>query len=370
MSCQPGLESNQLKSFSLTIDGKVITYSQVISIKMKWSMETSKVVGQLIFRDFTGLIESIPIRGNNEIVMSMTDFEDEKHDYKFKVSNVTSSKMESGHLAVSLSFIDSMTVSAMNMYKSMSWSEASVTDVVNHDETLKPLMKDKEIDFASDSPKISNFVMPMHVSFNVTMNWLAKKTNVMIFQTRKKMVMQPVKELFKREQTSKFVYKASNQNYRRKIYEYESRFGDMLKASTSMAKGKVSSLDPNKKKSDDVEQSPSATEEDTGKTGKTTKEYETDGERHYYKSTTLSDTAGKQMWEKNAYKSLQLDILVPGAFATNIGDIVEIDFVNIQEQSEPEKNLSGLWIVNEVVDNIIPPDYIQRLTLVRAKYAE
>jgi hypothetical protein len=65
-----------------------------------------------------------------------------------------------------------------------------------------------------------------------------------------------------------------------------------------------------------------------------------------------------------------LEVLVPGKFDNNVGDIVDVDLINFFTKVEPEKNVSGSWLVDEIIDVIQPPDFLQRIVLVRGKFAQ
>lgn len=371
MSYELGLESNQLKNFSVSIDGLTLTNSQVVSIQMKWNIEGFKIIGALVFQDLANMVENMPIRGNNEIIMAMTDFEDIVSKQTFRVTHVGYTKTQSGQPAVKLTFVDSITMGAMQLYNPASWESATMVDILEHDDTLGPLLVDKEKDFGSSLPKHKNFVMPLHVSFNVTMHWLAKKSNVLLFQTREGFVIQTIKTLFSREAVGdKFRYKTPNQLYRRKVYQFSTEFGKMVEANAFQATAKVASFDSSSKAPKYTEENFKDATEKLGSTGTVDSDLPATGERIFYKSDTNITEAAEFMWGKNAYKDSVLIVLVPGQFGTNIGDVVEVDFVNTTKPDEEEANINGLWLVTEIVDNILPPDFVQRVTLSRAKFSK
>jgi len=364
-----GLASNQLKDFSVKIDGTKLTNGQVNSIQMRWTLDSMNVVGSMVFRDMSDMVTRLPIRGDNKIVMSMTDFDGGVSKQEFIVVDVTQTRIQSGEPAVMLKFVDPISMEAIRMYNGMSWKKAKMSDIIDHQETLKSALSGKQTDFTSDLTEYENFVMHLGVSFNVIIHWMAKKDNVVVFQTRDNFCIKTYKDLFGGSKTgNKFIYKSPNSTYRSRIYAYETIFGKSLATNIFQPKGKVVSFDPKKKAPEEVTETNSGSQGKLSSTGNTAGSIKDTGEKLYYRSTTHNKSATEQMWSRNSHKDLQINILVPGKFETNVGDIVELDLVSYGMSMLPEINISGNWLITKVVDNIVPPDFVQRLTLSRAKY--
>jgi len=371
MAYKSGIQSNILKDFSVSIDGTKLTNAQINDMNVVWDVDSFKIIGMLSFTDLTGLVEELPIRGGNKVVMAMTDFDDVVSKQSFIVSNVSTTRAVTNPV-VTLDLIDPITVSAMQMYNEMSWKKADMIEIIDHVETLKPALSGKKKDFCPPPPKHKNFVMPLHVSFNVVMHWLAKNADVAFFQNREAFVIQPLDKLFKRgKKGDKFRLKTPNQQYRRNIYEYNLKMGKLFGANVLQPTGKVASFDPANKHSKHTDNSFKKALGDLGQTpafGLTADDQPGTGAKYFYKSDYHVKEHTAHQWKKNAFKDVQLELLVPGQFATNIGDIVEVEMDNWLLQSTPEKNMTGLWMVTEIVDIIKPPEFIQRLTLSRSKY--
>ena len=371
MGYELGLQSNQLKDFSVSIDGTKLTNTQILSIKIKWNMNNFKIIGEVSFDDFSNLVENLPIRGDEEIVMAMTDFDDAVSKQKFKITDVQYTRVQSGKPVVKLLIMDVVTVKAMQMYNEMSWKKADMIEIIDHDETLKPSLTGKKKNFASGLPKHKNFVMPLHVPFNVVTHWLARNNNMMWYQTREDFVIQPLKKIFgESKKGDKFRYQTPNASYRRKIYEYKANFGKVVESNAFLPNGKVASFDVTKKDPKwEKADFKGALDKISSKGAKDAKLPGT-GDKHFYRTDYNIKESTEFMWGKNVYKTLELEILVPGKFDTNIGDIVELDLVNYTKNTEPESNLNGEWMIMEITDFITPPDYVMRLVLVRAKFAK
>lgn len=371
MSYELGLQSNQLKDFSVSIDGVKLTNAQVTSIKMKWNIESFNVVGSIIYKDLSNMVENLPIRGDNTIVMAMTDFDDAVSFQTFKIVDVGQTRTKSGEPAVVFKFVDPISMTAIRMFNGMSWLEEHMIKIIDHDETLGPSLVGKKKDYCPPPPAHHFFVMNLGVSFNVIMHWLAKKDDILWFQTRDSFVMQPFKELYARPpKGDKFRYKTPNNFYRRKMYEYKTLFGKALESNAFQPTGKVATFDANLKISVNVEESNAGSQEKLASTGNTPQSVPATGQRYYYRSTTHADSSTAQMWSKNSHKDVELIMVVPGKFDTNIGDVVELDTVNYDHREEPEYNINGLWLITQIVDNINPPDFVQRMTLSRAKFSK
>jgi hypothetical protein len=254
----------------------------------------------------------------------------------------------------------------------MSWKSADMIEIIDHVETLKPALSGKKKDFCPPPPKHKDFVMPLHVSFNVVMHWLARNADVMYYQTRKDFVIQPLDKLFKRGKKGKKYYlKTDNQQYRRNIYDYNLTLGKDFNAITMQPTGKVASFDPGNKHSKHTEESFSGARGKLGETpdfGLTADSQSSTGAKYFYKSDYHVDKTTSQQWMKHAYKDVTLEILVSGQFETNIGDIVEVEFTNWLKQAGPEKNINGNWFIIEIIDIITSTEFAQRITLGRSKY--
>jgi len=367
-----GIQSNALKEFNVTIDGTKITNNQIHELRMVWNVDGFKIIGSLAFSDETGLIEELPIRGGNTVVMSMKDYDDVVSTQSFKVVEVSNIRGVTKPL-VTLSLIDPITLTAMQKHPETSWSSENIVGIIDHIDTMKPSLVGKKKDFSSTPPKHSNFCTPLHVSFNVVMHWLAKNADVMLYQTRKDFVIQPLKELFSRAKKGNIFYlKPPNENYRRFVYEHSLHLGKLMNATTLQPTAKIASFDPSNKHSKFSDMSFSSSRgkmAETASFGATDDSQEATETKYFYSTDYhISEISDKQ-WSKHAYKDLTLELLVPGQFDTNIGDIVEVDFTNwLNKETTPEKNLNGLWFIIEVIDIIKPPEFAQRLTLGRSKY--
>lgn len=371
MAYELGLQSNQLNDFGVKIDGVKLTNTQISSIKIKWNIDNFKIIGEIVFEDLSNMVENIPIRGNNEVEMAMTDFDDVVSKQKLKVTDVQYTRTPKGHPAVKLLLVDPITLTAMQMYNEMSWKKADMIEIIDHDETLKPSLIEKKKDFFSPSSKHENFVMPLHVPFNVVSHWLARNNNVLWYQNRNDFVIQPIKEIMGRSKKGdKFRYKTENMLYRRRIYEYKAHYGKLIETNAFQTNGKVSSFSPDSKHAKWEKNDFKKALGDIKSKGASDQELPGTGDKHFYKSDYHIKESVEFMWQKNAYKGLELEILVPGQFDTNIGDIVELDLVNFNKDTEAETNINGEWIVTEIIDTIVPPDFVQRITLGRGKFSK
>jgi len=366
-----GIEDNQLKDFSLTIDGVKLSNAQIISLKVKWSIENFKIVGTLLFRDISSLVENLPIRGDNKFVMALTDSEGNVSKQEFRVIKVSYTKSNENQLLTSLELLDPITIATTQMYNEMSWKKEDMVGIIDHDETMKPLLVGKKKNFGKPAEKHENFVMPLHVPFNVVSHWLAKNNNMMWFQTREEFVIQPLKKLFSKSNSKdKFMLKTPNTSYKRRVFEFSSNFGNLIEANTFQATGKVASFDPSNKHAKWTDNDFKKALGELGSKGSKDLKLPGTGNKHFYKTDYHIKDNVKMMWGKNAFKSVTLEMIVPGQFSTNIGEIVELDFVNSVKITEPEANINGEWLIIECVDIITPTDFIQRLTLARAKFSK
>jgi len=370
MSYFLGQQANALKNFDITIDGIKLTISQIKSVKIKWNINNFKISGEIIYSDIGNIIENLPIRGENEVILSMKDFDDKISTQIMKVIDVEYTMSSSGIPTVKLVLLDPISIAAIQMYNEMSWKKESADKIIDHEETLKPLLVGKNKDFGSPNEKHENFVIPLNVSFNVVAHWLARHNNMMFFQNRTDFIFQPLNKLFsKGKKGDKFRYKTVNTAYRRRIYEYNVNMGKLLETNLFQPDAKVASFDIGNKHSKWTNETFKDALEEVSSKGSIDPKLTSTTNKHFYKSDYLIKDVVDFMWQKNSYRGLELEILVPGQFDTNIGDIVELDIVNYNKHTQPEANINGEWLIQEIVDVIRPPDFLQRITLARNKFS-
>jgi len=371
MGYKPGMEQNKLKDFAVTIDGIKLTNSQIKDITIRWCIDNFRITGSMSILDPSGLVEELPIRGGNTVILSITDYDEIVSKQEFKVMGVTTSRGVTEPI-VTLELIDPITYIALGMYNEMSWESETIIGIIDHSETLKQYLKGKSKDFGTPPEPHKNFVIPLHVSFNVIMHWLARNADYMLYQTREDYVIQPLKTLFTRSKKgSDYNYKANNQQYRRNVYDYNLNMGNDFNAITMQPTGKIASFDPNNKHSKHTDESFSSARKklsETASFGLKEDSQTITGAKYFYKSDYHVKETTSQQWMKHAYKDLTLEILVPGQFGTNIGDIVNVDFSNWLLKMGPEKNINGNWLILEIIDIIKPTEFAQRITLGRSKY--
>jgi len=367
-----GLQSAQLKSYGVSIDGEALTNSQTVHLKVKYDISSFKITGELLFKDLSSLVERLPIRGGNTVSLSMTDFDKVPNlEHGLTVVDVQYTRDQDGAILTKLILIDPITVTAMQMYNEMSWSSANMIEIIDHVETLKPSLVGKKKNFCPPPPPHSNFCLPLHVSFNSVMHWLARNNNKMFYQTRTEFVIQPIEKIqAKPKKGDKFRYKTPNPNYRRRIFEFNASIGKEFAATAFQPTGKIASQVPSFKHAKWASNSFSSAREKVNGKGNYPEPMASTGAKHYYKTDNHVQLLVDHLWEKNAIGDLELEILVPGQFATNIGDIVEVKMDNYTYHDKPEFNLNGLWLITKLVDVVRPPDFIQRITLSRTKYTK
>jgi len=362
-----GIESNQLKSWHCDIDGINLTYTQVLLIKIKESINNFNILGTFVFVDLTDIVSKLPLRGGNKITFNLKDFDDVEYNAIFYVIDIYLNMMENGNNIVSLKIIDEISYNTLKMYRHLSWNKCNILDIINHKKTLKDLIKDKKQDFFKPINIYNNFVMNLSVPFNSIIKYLAKKDNVKIFQTKDSFIIQPLEELNNKEpKGDKFIYKTPNIAYRRNIYHYKTNFGKVLQNTLLNPVTKNCSLDtengieeqdivPNKNVNNLSSESGTSTEVQT--------------ETKYTYNPTFKSSSNEKS-DRNTQKLLEIEMLVSGKYDNNIGDIVELDLVDTTEKITPEKNISGKWLITEIVNNYIQPDFFQKITLTRPKYFE
>jgi len=370
MGVPKGIASNQVKAFKITIDGSEITLPMVQSFKLKWGITDIRVTGELLFHDVQSFVEEIPIRGGNTVVITMTDYDNMIMVHTMEVVKVDYTRTQNSSYIVKLILLDKVTVSALSKSPSKSWASVKMGDILNDPAVLKTEMIDKTIDFDSSDGESKNFIIPKDRSFYKVIIYLKENYGQLYFQTRTSYKVKSFKSLFSQSPSGdKFVYKPNNQNYRRSIYEMNSDFGDKVKSLVYQPNLNTKDYNTDTKEEESISSDSSTVSDDIGSTGTKPADY---GERDTREDskTSNSKTRTEYNQQKNGYNDVKLEILVPGKFSNNVGDIVEVDLLNFYTKIEPEKNVSGSWLIDEITDVIQPPDFVQRLVLVRSSFTQ
>jgi len=347
-----GIESNIFKEFKITIDGIELTQGQIISLKINWDMEHMKVMGELVMLDPSDLVEENPLRGNNLIIMNIIDYDDVLFFHKFKVVKVRYKRTQEGDYSVVLEFLDLITLEHIKTHRPKSWASINIRDIIEDNEVTSGHMNEKRHIY---TPKklfaYKNFIIPTNNNLNSVLKWLANDNNLYFFQSRDTIYLEYLAFFLARPpKKAPYIYKTNNIYYRENVYEFEANQGDILNKSIYQANSNLNSIAK-------------------GKNIITSKLVNSDtlGSKEYY-IPTKNKAYIDYIIKINRYKNNKLEILVPGQFSNNIGDRVIIDFVNLFRSVGPEKNLNGYWLIKEIVDLFLIPDYVQKLTLVRSKY--
>jgi hypothetical protein len=368
---QVGLKSNQLKSLNVTIDGIALTQSQILGIKIKYSITGFKITGELTFQDFSNLVENLPIRANNTVVFNAEDTDGNKNTETLKVIEVKYSKSDNGTPVLLLSLMDNESLSAIKSYFIKSYKEVTCDKIIK--ENLEKVLVSKKIDFTETQYKYSNFVVPSHVNFNILMHHLAKTNNMFLYQDREHYHLKDFSDLLGQKSEDKpFMYKTPNSNYRRRIYQYSVHNANMYNKLVYQPVTEFKSFSTNEKIPVTTKVEPKVILDKINAkstAGTVANELPESDTKQYYRTSTAIDTLAENSLAKNIYQDISIEILVPGDFTNNVGKIVTLDLVNNTEHTEPDANLSGEWLIQEIVD-IMTPDFIQRITLVRSKYSK
>jgi len=370
MGAPKGIASNQLKAFKVSIDGTDIILSQVQSFKLKWGISDIRVTGELVFHDTTSMVEEVPLRGGNTVTISITDFDDVIMTHTMAVVKVNYTRGQNSSYIVKLDLVDKVTLATLSKSPSKSWGSVKMGDVLNDSAVLKSEMSDKKTDFDSSDGESKNFIIPKDRSFYKVVTYLKENYGQLYFQTRDSYKVKSFNSLFSQApKGDKFVYKPNNESYRRAIYEMNSDFGDVVKSLVFQPKKNTKSYDTNTKEETSETTDNKSTSDDIGSTGTVAPDYG-DRDTREDSKTSNSKTRNDYQQQKNAYNEIKLEVLVPGKFDNNVGDIVDVDLINFFTKVEPEKNVSGSWLVDEIIDVIQPPDFLQRIVLVRGKFAQ
>lgn len=373
MSYVMGMETNKLKDFSVQIDNIRLTQSQIVSFKMQYSIDRLRTNAILTFRDETALVQDIPIRGGNTVKALMTDFDGNKSEEEFIVISVSYSRDKNGSLVTVLELLDVLSINALKLYPQKSFLLANMTSIIDNDKTLKPFLNKKIKDFSNQEYKHNNFVIPLNKSFNAVIEYLVKNNNYLFFQTRTHYKIKSYKELFKQSPSeSKYYFRTDNQHYRRNILEYNVTMGDTIDtiilqpdirshSYNIMNKG-YNFIEMDKNKIIDTYYS-EYNKPDYSNNANT-------GRKFQYRSHDTINNFVNYIYSNNSSDNIIVEMLVPGQFSTNVGDIVELDLISTKDETSPEPNINGKFLVKEIIDIIQVPEYLQKIILIRPNYFE
>ena len=321
-----GNESNHIKAFNCDIDGVKIILSQVHSLKLKWSISDIKVTGELIFHDETSMVEEVPIRGGSTFTMSITDYDDVVMTHVMEVTKVDYTRAQNNKYINKLMLLDKVTIAALGKNPELSWAMTTQNEVI--EAVIGGDLVGKGKDFEA-SPTIEEFFcIPKDRSFYKVLTYFRENNAQLFFQTRDNYKIKTFASLLGQGATGdKFVHTPNNKAYRRSVYEMNTKFGDKVKSLVYAPNINTKNYDKVTKETlpemtdsatiPDQLSSPGATKSDHGY-----KDFREDSK------TKNSMVRNEYHYKKNSYDDIKLEVLVPGKFENNVGDVVPLDLVN------------------------------------------
>lgn len=372
MSHTLGVPTSSLNSFNVTIGGNKITLAQVMELTILWDIRGLAVKGTIAINDYTSFTEQKAIRGGEVVVMDMEDNDGNPCKEELIVINVSHTRNVGGDYIVLLDLLDPLSVGAIQLYPEKSWESENMVNIIDDSDTLGPLLDTKSKNFGAPPINHENFVVPLNMSFNVVIGWLMKYNNMMFFQNRDEYIMKtPADVVSDSDLGATFLYKPNNMHNSYAVSEYTAKYGNMVQSDLLQPMTKTASFDILDKQAKFTEEDYESQIDKIGGFGSEAHNFGVgENPRHAYKSDYHVIEQVDNQYQRNGFFEEEMIIMVQGRFEHQIGQEVEIDFVSKYDETSPDKNISGSWIISEITDIVIPPDFVQRITLSRTKFAE
>ena len=364
MAFRKGIQSATLKQYDVKIEGKWISPIAITSLQIKNSIDDFTISGILNFYDRVNLVEII--KYGSKIEVSLTDFSKNQYNHSFIIVGANYSRNENGDIVAQIYFEDKLALQLKKMYPIKGFdSPKTLIDIVTDVDTAKSVFKSKEQDFCSLSTKFKTFVVPRHKSFFWTVNYLKKKSNCYVFQTQKKIKIKQLKDLTSQSKKIKYKYRTNNQLSKENAFDFKIDYNNEIKNIIYTPDLDISFFNPEKKQLQKFNESfKSSTSkfpfDDIAPNFNTKK-----------KEVQVPDLFSKNefdfLYNKKISENFKLELLTLGNFKIEAGDIIEFDIPSLLDKKSPEANLSGKYLIKEIIYNINESNFIQKIIGIKAK---
>jgi hypothetical protein len=372
----------KLKHFTLIFDdnkARSIGTVNITSLQINRSLDNSYVSGVLKFVDTHNLVEIIPLNKNNKIDIIAKccldiEYKETFVAIKTKVNSVGNKTNE-----VEIEFVDQDTYQFMCQTHTEVFVDKKPADIIS-DLLSEYMVSDKGVDYIENdyAKSLDYYTVQGNKPLIASLNQLAKKYNMKIYQTRDNICCKSYDNIIKdaKEFEQPYIFHHLNPFYLYQIKEFKVIKMGAGSSPLTTPKQKIFSVDITDLRQQFRLYSRDTMEKDQNTLTEKEIEYSPKDilERSVYKHIKTVEEDVRYTFANSFNESNMMEILIPGTFdSPDIGDKITIhrETNDRGESSKPDQNIAGYWLVKGVSYMFITQDlFMIKLLLVRSGYKD
>ena len=364
MAFKFGIQSAQLKQFNIKVKGKWLNPSSIKSFSFTYGIDELSMRGELVFLDQTNLSELIVY--GDKIEISLTNFNNEQFIHSFLILHGSYKRDAQGYVVTSLFFEDPISVQLKKLYPIKGFdTPKNMVEIITDVDTAKGPLKSKQDDFTPPSLKFPTFVVPRNKSFYWTIEYLKRKSDVLIFQTQKKIKIKKLKELVSKGPKQTYYYRANNEMSEKSFYDFTLNYVNEQDNIVYTQNLKADYFNPEKK---EYQKTQTSFKKTTGEFPfQTVAPKFSTSEKEIFATDVFYKDHLHNLYSLKTAENFQLEILCFPTFKVEVGDIVKVSFPSLIDAASPEMNIDGKWLIKRKTISIFGTSIVEKMNLIRAK---
>ena len=226
-------DSSLLKNLTVSIDENDILIEDVLSAEIFWT-NSLKVSGSIIVNDNVDWGNLLPLNGTNKLVFYAADVYDEYYFKTFIITKVTEVKYKGKFKSFEFEFLDVLSYAMMNTYISKSYTDATISDILEDfwtENSWDDLLDIECVKTFDATTEVKDFkVVPQDRSFYDYIMYELKREGYLLYQTRKEVLLKNKDDLLPAKlETLEFDYTELHPRaeYGFKIHETKNIYNDV-----------------------------------------------------------------------------------------------------------------------------------------------
>ena len=369
----------ELDELTLSIDEYKISADDVMDFEIHWQLHELYTVGTIKFIDRLRMLEHKPLTINDILSVKWIDAQKEIFQSDFIITDIEELRTDKEEVVGSLRFIDLNSMEYMRAFVSKGYTHADLVKISS--EMLNKYKKDsKSVKIEAgkkewgneEKPGQMTHIIPGNISLLQNLYKYMSEGDFLMFQDRKNINITEWSKVTSRGALQyPLRFTPDNQYYIGKIGDYTYRMNGGLSSNvvvpdSNTTKIRISS-EKNIKK-DELNFTSAIGE--SGSLGSRMIPYFIGNGTSKIDIKTYPSQASKYSYKKYVNSMVQVEVIVPGWTKRNVGDKVELmlETQDIYTKATGfDKNMSGMWTIDTLIDKIVQGVYTQKMILVRAK---
>lgn len=366
-----------LRDNVILIGDEVLKLDMFDSFEIYWDLHELYVHGTFIFRDEGNIFETNKISTNSTIHIYGKDLIDKEMNMDFIIMDISEIRSKSPTYKTHVvKFIDPVMFNIMKLFKSKGFPEKKkIKDIFL--EYYKSLDNKKWVErftqkevkwlIKKDLTLEHSYIVPADRPLVTILVRILSDNDILFFPRRDDFIAIEHKMLLSQKvREGTFEFMPTNSKYTYRIGDITNNSAKGTASNMILPNAKEFTYDYNAKRANISKLSYDKIQED-GKLGTNdpglVKEQE--GDKILYNSH--GNSSYQEMYRRYTNKMFEIDIVVPGTFNNQIGDLVEVNIpTNAFGDTDIDKNISGEYLITKVTDKFIQSSFVQLLTLSRS----